>query len=155
MHAVTRLFLTVFVMWHLYTHVTVASPLWRIVTWKFCAKISTFLFFFFFCCSESIWKVWGQYLTRRRSARTAGIFWMVWGQCLMQRKPSITCLGPSKESVVPSSFTGTEIASESQKNIRSGEGLPPRSTNKRCYLQQSHGRLAIQGLLHNLQSWCL
>lgn len=66
MHAFTHLFLTVNVVWHLYTHVTVDSPLWRIVTRKFCAKINTFLFFFFF--SESIWKIWGQCLTQGQQA---------------------------------------------------------------------------------------
>lgn len=38
----------------------------------------------------------------------------------MQRKSSITCLDPSKESGVPSSFIVTEIASESRKSIRAG-----------------------------------
>lgn len=54
-HVFTHLFLTVNVVWRLYTPVTVDSPLWGIVTRKFCAKINTFLFF----CSESIWKIWG------------------------------------------------------------------------------------------------
>lgn len=151
MHAVTRLFLTVFVMWHLYTHVTVASPLWRIVTWKFCTKINTFLLFAQSRSERSEGSVW---LEESHPGQQAFSEWSGGSVWCKGSRPSLAWISVRSQWFQAAS-QGQRLPLNPRKASEAGRDCHQDPQTRGVIYSKAMGDWQYKGLLHDLQSWCL